>query len=259
MPTAELNIKTTHDGTQAERSIDRLEGRIKQFGDSVGDSISKKLMNFFSAGALIGFAKAAGESVDKVGALVDKLKEGKQQIEEIQKQTGLSRSDAGALAGISEAGNATDKQNAGYKARAIRAFYGIVSPLFGGPLWNENLAEKAAYALYGDRLGTLGVAQQEGKLSLQKARLEKIRQETIKQIVDREMSDKPEADGPGTNFSTSALKGRYFGPGIPDQKTLLLVYKFDRQMELERQSLEVSKKILRALDRGGGPPTTFPQ
>ncbi len=94
MPSAELNIKTTHDGTQAERSIAKLEQTIERLGSNVSGRITAAFAGLFSVEKILQFGKAIDATLSKTAELVDKIRQGKATIDDLDK-TGVSREQAG--------------------------------------------------------------------------------------------------------------------------------------------------------------------
>lgn len=254
MPSAELNIKTTHDGTQAERSIDRLQTNIEKFGSTVSGKISRAMSGLFALDRILTFNRALEKTIADVGSMVDKLKEGKATVEEITKGSQLAPPNVGSLAGMSS----VDKRNRSVwenmKALTARAWYGL-----GGAFVSENITgsqegmAKAAHALFGE-LGTLGVAEMQGRLKTQKATREERRQQAIKELIDREYGP---AEGRNVFTEMAPITGRYFGPGVPDYRT----QQNQRSVEIEQRQLETLNRIMRILDQGpsSGGGTAFPR
>lgn len=94
MPSAELSIKTTHDGTQAERSMARLEASIERLGRSVTGRVAGAFASLFSVEKIIQFGKSIDNTLTKTAELVDKIRQGKATMDELDK-TGVSREQAG--------------------------------------------------------------------------------------------------------------------------------------------------------------------
>lgn len=252
MPVAEIKIRTTHDGTQAERSLDKLGKQVEKLGSTIGSRASAAMAGLFSVEKIVSFARSVDETVSSVGKLVEKLKEGKITLDDVKKESGLVAGNTGSLAGIDASRSEQPGIWKNTKALAARAWYLMgataqVQAVTGDPKADE----KAAYAIYGD-LGTLTSAEMQGKVANQKARNEARRQQAIKELIDREMSG-PEGGGQGFNPVT----GRYFGPGLPSAAT----QQAHRSIELERQSLDELRRISNILDRGPSTNsgTAFPQ
>lgn len=254
MPVAEIKIRTTHDGTQAERSLGNLEKTVEKLGSSVTSRLTGAMAGLFSVEKIVSFARSVDESVASVGRLVEKLREGKTTLEEVQKKSGLAPSSTGALAGIDETRGKQLGIWGNVKALAARAYYIAASTAQVQAVTGDPLASnKAAHAIYGD-LGTLGVADMQGRLATQQAKKEELRQQRIKEIIDAEENSTGRKSGFGYQ---AGVTGRYFGPGIPSFET----QQSHRSVDLERQSLDELRRITRILDRGPSTnsSTVFPQ
>lgn len=263
MPVAEIKIRTTHDGTQAERSLDNLEKKVDKLGKTMGGKLQSAALSFFSIEKVLQFTSAISESIVKMEALVDKVRSGKATIDEVSKESGVSKYNLGTSAAIGEAsGIPTKGKWDNFVSRLTRYAIGGVGSMGGLPLitsaldsagvgWASRFETMRAHALMGD-LGTLDSAGMEGKVANQRARNEARRQQAIKELIDREMSG-PEGGGQGFNPVT----GRYFGPGLPSSAT----QQAHRSIELERQSLDELRRISNILDRSPSTNsgTAFPQ
>lgn len=257
MPVAEIKIRTTHDGTQAERSMNSLKKSMEEVADTVTGKLGRSIAGLFGVEKIIQFGRAVTATVDDVGKLVEKLREGKETLEGVKKEADMAPSHVGALAGISEAGKPTTTKWNNFKAYAARFFYGVMGSAIptGMLLGDEDFEAKRAHALFGD-LGTLGVAGMQGQYAKQQAKREALRQQRIKEIIDAEENATGHRGGFGYQAGVND-PNRYFMPGIPDASTI----RAHRSVELERQSLEELRRITRILDRGPSTNsgTVFPQ
>lgn len=254
MPVAEIKIRTTHDGTQAERSLGNLEKSVDRLSSTVSTKLSRAIAGLFTVEKVVMFARSVDETVSSVGKLVEKLREGKSTLEEVNKKSGLAPSSTGSLAGIDETRGKQLGVWSNVKALAARAYYLAASTAQVQAFTGDPLASnKAAHAIYGD-LGTLGVADMQGILATQQAKKEELRQQRIKEIIDAEENSTGRKSGFGYQ---AGVTGRYFGPGIPSFET----QQAHRSVDLERQSLDELRRITRILDRGPSTnsSTVFPQ
>lgn len=164
---AELKFRATLDGAQAESAMRRLETSMNNMGTRIANNLTSKFASFLSVEMALKFAKALDKSALKLAEMVDKIREGKATVEEIER-AGTSRSDLGFAAGYKETRDKMSVDFEGIGTKMLRGAIGLFgSTSIGGialSRFSENANEMLARSLYGD-LGDIDAAAAQGKLA----------------------------------------------------------------------------------------------
>lgn len=194
---AELKIRTTHDGTQAEASLNRLNEAVKKLKGHFSGQATTFALSFFSVEMVKKFAAAIDNAADKVSKLIDKVREGKKDLNDMIRESGISEQ------GVSVANEYTKfKTSVGIKTDSIlnevlRALVlsvgssGLGAAIMGDP---RNVQARALFAsaLSPDIARQLLEGDVQAAIDARNAEAD--RQATIKWIQDQELNATPPAD-----------------------------------------------------------------
>jgi len=163
---AEVKTEFTADGAKAQVAIRQLEKSIENLANKAGRNLGNRFTALFSVAAINGFVRAMDRAALSMAEMVDKIREGKKSIDDINKIPQV-REQMGFASGYQD----WKKQfKVSWDLQMTELFRGIIAGIGRTPglgnlaFMSENFHDLYTIAEYGD-LGAMDAAEAQGKLS----------------------------------------------------------------------------------------------
>lgn len=215
---AEVKTEFTGDGAKVQHVIRQLDGALDRLANKASKDTSKKLMNLFSVGAVMSFVYAIDRAVERMGELVDKIREGKDSIDKIEaRNPAVNRGNLAFGAEYSQNKEVLNDTRDSLLTAIARGLI-VSTPVSAlASMFSDTWGKIYATALHGD-LGQIGVAEMESKLAKQKEVRDKPKETRSADKIERVDSFK-------ASFSNL-------------QKVGAFAYESDGLMRIQQQSLQ---------------------